>query len=116
MQAVRQFQEDPKTRLFIGNIRAAGEGITLHAASAVLFTELTWVPKEHDQAADRVLRIGQTASSINIYWLVARNTVEEAVIRAHNAKRHVIDQVVDGSPSDDAVSRIIDMFLLGRRL
>ncbi len=96
-KVVRQFQDDKKRRLFFGNIQAAGEGITLTAASAVLFAELSWTPAEHVQAEDRVLRIGQKASHVDIYYMVARGTIEEKMLATLDQKRRITGHVVDGT-------------------
>jgi SWI/SNF-related matrix-associated actin-dependent regulator 1 of chromatin subfamily A len=97
---INRFQTDPKCRLFFGNLQAAGEGTTLHAASTVLFVELGWTPAELDQAEDRVLRIGQRAKHVDIYYMIAKDTQEEDVLELIGEKRKVVNQVVDGvSPS-----------------
>jgi len=98
-EAVDRFQTNPSCRLFIGNLRAAGEGITLHAASTVCFVEIGKTPAEHDQAAARVLRIGQKAKRVQAYYIVAANTVEEKFMKGLAAKRKVVRQVIDGKSS-----------------
>lgn len=56
---VERFQTDPKTRFFIGQIQAAGEGIDLSAADEVLFAESSWVPGHNEQAALRVVNVNK---------------------------------------------------------
>jgi hypothetical protein len=46
-QAVDQFQTDDKVRVFVGNLKAAGVGLTLTAAEVVIMNDLSFVPAEH---------------------------------------------------------------------
>lgn len=89
-QAARdQFQNDPSTLVFLGNIKAASEGLTLTAASNVVFFEFDWTPAAHDQAEDRTHRIGQTAFSVNCYYLIAEGTIDEFIMGMLETKRKI---------------------------
>ena len=74
-RSVRQFQHDPATKLFVGSIHAAGEGLTLTASSHVIFAELDWVPARLQQAEDRCHRIGQDAPVL-IQHIVLSGTLD----------------------------------------
>lgn len=59
IEAVRSFQEEPAVRVFVGNVRAAGTGLTLTAASRLDMFESSWTPADNAQALMRVHRLGQ---------------------------------------------------------
>lgn len=92
--AVDSFQNDNKVKLFVGNIKAAGVGITLTAASNVAFLELPWTPAELEQAEDRCHRIGQE-NAVNIYYFVGANTIDQTIASIIINKKITIDKIMD---------------------
>lgn len=98
-KAVTTFQKQADCRLFIGNVQAAGTGLTLTSAASVAFLELPWTPGDLTQAEDRVHRIGQTCMT-NIYYLLAAGTVEQEIVSLIDAKKKVFSTVVDGRTAD----------------
>jgi SWI/SNF-related matrix-associated actin-dependent regulator 1 of chromatin subfamily A len=92
---VEQFQNDPNTKLFIGNIEAAGVGITLTAASNAAILEFPWKPSTLNQAMDRIHRITQT-KQVTIWQLVAVDTIEEKIIDLLKKKENIVANVLDG--------------------
>lgn len=102
-KAVSSFQEDPKTRVFLGTLSAGGEGITLTAASDVLFLEQGWKPSETQQAEDRCHRIGQK-SSVTSYLLQATGTIEDWIFEMIESKKSVTD--VNRSVLADVLERL----------
>lgn len=94
-EMVDRFQNDPKTRLIVCSLQAAGVGITLTAASHVAFLELGYTPAIHSQAEDRVHRIGQR-DAVTAHYLLAEDTIDETVWRLIEGKRVIVTQASDG--------------------
>lgn len=93
-KAVTRFQEDPTCLLFVGSIQAAGVGLTLTAASHVLFAELDWVPANMTQAEDRLHRIGQIANVL-VQHLVLEGSLDAEMAHKLVEKQNVIDRALD---------------------
>jgi hypothetical protein len=89
---VNEFQQDRKRRVFIGNIQAAGTGLTLTKASRVVFVEFSWVPADNDQASDRAHRIGQT-DNVLVQYLVYESSVDKTVIETVLKKKKITEKI-----------------------
>jgi hypothetical protein len=94
--AVEAFQGNDKIKLFVGSITAAGVGLTLTAASHVIFAELDWVPGNITQCEDRAHRIGQT-NSVLVQHLVLEGSLDAYIADTLVAKQTVIDQALDNA-------------------
>lgn len=94
--AVNEFQNNKHTRVFIGNLVAAGVGITLTKAADVVFVEGSWVPGENEQTEDRAHRIGQGASSVMIHYLVVEESLDATILGSAARKRKNIRTILDG--------------------
>jgi len=108
-KAVDLFQNNPNTRLFFGNIKAAGTGLTLTEANGLAFIEFGWTPGEVDQCSDRIHRIGQKADCVNIYYLVGDKTIDIDIMEMLDEKRKVLDAVLDGK-KEESIS-LVNMLL-----
>lgn len=82
--AVEQFQNGKAKRL-VGQIQAAGTGLTLTAANTLLFVEYSWVPAENRQAADRIHRIGQENNCL-VYFATVPDSVDEDIMKVVKRK------------------------------
>ena len=107
---VRRFQEDGGPELCVCSLGVASHGFTLTAAANVAFLELDWTPAKHDQAEDRVHRIGQ-AESVTAWYLLATETIDERIATLLAEKRDVVDSVTDGGGGEG--SSIADALLGG---
>jgi len=94
---VDRFQTDPKIRVFIAGMHAAGVGITLTAADLMVFAEGDWLPWVLLQMEDRIHRIGQQFPVL-IQYLVVDGSIEALVIASALQKQFVIDRALDAQP------------------
>jgi SWI/SNF-related matrix-associated actin-dependent regulator 1 of chromatin subfamily A len=91
--AVDQFQENDKVKVFVGNIKAAGVGITLTSAEAVIMNDLSFVPSDHSQAEDRAYRYGQK-SNVSVYYPIFENTIEGVIYDILSKKKNIFETVM----------------------
>jgi len=105
--SVDQFQENPKVKVFVGNIKAAGVGITLTAAEAVIMNDLSFLPSDHAQSEDRAYRYGQK-NNVLVYYPIFENTIEGIIYDILNNKKLVISTVMgDNQNPADAAEEIL---------
>ena len=91
---VKQFQEDPKTMVFIGQIDTAGTGITLTAADTCVYYSVNFNYATYSQSLARIHRIGQHHPCTYIH-LVAENTVDSTILSSLGKKEDLAKTVVD---------------------
>jgi SWI/SNF-related matrix-associated actin-dependent regulator 1 of chromatin subfamily A len=91
--AVDQFQENEKIKVFVGNLKAAGVGLTLTSAEVVIMNDLSFVPAEHAQAEDRAYRYGQK-NNVLVYYPLFENTIEGAIYDILTRKKQIINTVM----------------------
>ena len=91
---VARFQNDPECRVFVGQIAAAGLGITLTAANMMVFYSLDYSMSNFDQAKARIHRVGQTKRCHYIY-LTCTGTVDRKVLRSLRSKVDLAKMLVD---------------------
>jgi SNF2 family DNA or RNA helicase len=70
-------------------------GLTLTRSHRVILLERPWTPGDARQAEDRVRRIGQTASTVTSYWLVAEGfTIDQSLDSLLKSKDATTDSVI----------------------
>jgi hypothetical protein len=92
-----------KGDLFLISLKAGGTGLNLTAADYVIHMDPWWNPAVEDQASDRAHRMGQLRP-VTIYRLVAKQTIEEAIVNLHTHKRDLADSLLEGSDISSRLS------------
>ena len=93
-EQVHRFQNDDNCRVFLGQIAAAGLGLTLTAASTMVFYSLDYSMSNFEQAKARIHRVSQKNDCLYIY-LVCKGTVDTKVIRSLRNKTDLAKALVD---------------------
>jgi SNF2 family DNA or RNA helicase len=110
MKEVKRFQEDPSCQVIIGTIGAMGTGLTLTAATNVIFLDEPWNRALKDQAEDRAHRIG-TSRMVRVITLVCKDTVDEKIMNLVQKKGRMADMLVDGKVDSQKAGQLVDYLL-----
>lgn len=107
--SVDTFQNNDNVKVFIGNIRSAGVGITLTAAEYVIFNSFDWVPGNNEQAEDRAYRIGQK-NHVTVKYQLFKDTISTKMWWTLKKKKDVISTIIGEKDLDEEEieRRIID--------
>lgn len=113
--SVDRFQNEENVTIFVGNIKAAGVGITLTAAEAVVMNDLSFLPSDHSQAEDRSYRYGQK-NNVLVYYPIFDNTVEGIIYDILKKKKNIFETIMgDNANSMDSVEEIMNLINEMRR-
>ena len=114
-QRVDAFQHG-EGEFFLISLKAGGTGLNLTGADYVIHLDPWWNPAVEDQATDRAHRIGQTRP-VTVYRLVAKDTIEEQILKLHADKRNLVAGVLEGTDQAAKLSthELIDLIKLGGR-
>ena len=106
--SVDEFQNNEKIKVFVGNLKAAGVGITLTSAEAVIMNDLSFVPSDHSQAEDRSYRYGQK-SNVSVFYPIFENTIEGIIYDILSKKKNIFETVMgDNEDKTDVVTEILN--------
>jgi SWI/SNF-related matrix-associated actin-dependent regulator 1 of chromatin subfamily A len=106
-RSVDDFQNNDKIKVFIGNIKSAGVGITLTKANFVVFNSFDWVPGSNEQAEDRAYRIGQN-NNVNVYYQLFEDTISTRMWETLRTKKDIISTIIgDNQLSEEEIIEIM---------
>jgi SWI/SNF-related matrix-associated actin-dependent regulator 1 of chromatin subfamily A len=108
--AVDRFQNDDKIKVFIGNIKSAGVGITLTASNVVIFNSFDWVPGNNEQCEDRCYRIGQK-NNVSVYYQLFIDTISIRIWQTLQMKKDIIATIMGEKEytEEELNQKLIDM-------
>jgi len=92
-KSVAEFQDNPKIKVFIGNIQSASVGLTLISSDVMIFNSFSWLSIDNQQAEDRIHRIGQK-KPVTIYYQVFSNTFYKEMLDKVRGKQEIIDNII----------------------
>lgn len=99
MRLVTEFNQD-ETPVFLISLKAGGTGLNLTAADIVIHYDPWWNTAVQNQATDRAHRIGQK-NRVLVYKLIAKNSIEENIIKLQEQKAELAEQILGGDTLDN---------------
>jgi SWI/SNF-related matrix-associated actin-dependent regulator 1 of chromatin subfamily A len=111
-RSVDLFQNNKDIKVFVGNIKSAGVGITLTEATVVVFNSFDWVPGFNEQAEDRAYRIGQK-NEVNVFYQLFENTISTRMWGVLKNKKSVISTIIGDAQfsEDEILEKLMDKLL-----
>jgi SWI/SNF-related matrix-associated actin-dependent regulator 1 of chromatin subfamily A len=109
-KSVDEFQNNNNIKIFIGNIKSAGVGLTLTEANVVIFNSFDWVTGQNEQAEDRSYRIGQK-NDVNVYYQLFENTISTRMWRTLKSKKAIIDTIIDNKGPENETETLLENIL-----
>lgn len=104
-EAKQKFQNCSDNKIFLGTWQKCGTGITLTAASYMIFIDVPWTQGDYNQAQDRIYRIG-TKNAVTIYHLITKNTIDERVLEIVEDKGYLADYIIDDTITQNGLKSL----------
>lgn len=92
---VKRFHEDPECKVFLGNMKAAGEGVDLSAASDIIFLNYAFTPKDMEQPAERCTSMKKLDKIVTIHYLMAQDSIDVILHDIVVDKKMDINAIID---------------------
>lgn len=108
--SVDAFQNNPKIKVFIGNMISASVGITLTSGNTTIFNSFSWVPGINDQAEDRTWRLGQK-NNCKIFYQLFLDTVSVKMLNTLNNKKDIINAIIGDKNDKEVLELVMDLVL-----
>lgn len=113
-ELINQFNQLPHPAVFLISLKAGGTGINLTSADVVIHYDPWWNVAAEKQATDRAHRIGQK-HKVQIYKIVAKDTIEEQIIELQNRKEKLAEEVLSGEKLGSAILNREDLLKILQR-
>jgi SNF2 family DNA or RNA helicase len=94
-ELINSFQTDPKITVAVVQIQAGGVGITLTASDTVIYYSMTFSYADYEQSRARIRRIGQNSKSVTYIHLLAKDTIDEVILKAVQKKQDLANYIID---------------------